>query len=100
MQTELVFHMERMVDKMKQHIIFECETCGKQSENREEIMKCEVAHLGLTISEKQEWESLKERVRYSSSVVSRTKNEETDKAFDEAVETLLAFEKEHRIKER
>ena len=85
---------------MKQHIIFECETCGKQSENREEIMKCEAVHLGLTITEKQEWESLKERVRYASSVVSRTKNEETDKAFDEAVETLLAFEKEHRIKER
>ena len=96
----LVFHMKRMVDEMKQHIIFECETCGKQSENREEIMKCEAAHLGLTITEKQEWESLKERVRYASSVVSRTKNEETDKAFDEAVETLLAFEKEHRIKER
>ena len=89
-----------MVDEMKQHIIFECETCGKQSENREEIMKCEAAHLGLTITEKQEWESLKERARYAGAVASRTKNEETDKAFDEAVETLLAFEKEHRIKER
>ena len=100
MQTELVFHIERMVDEMKQHIIFECETCGKQSENREEIMKCEAAHLGLTIAEKQEWESLKERARYAGSVVSRTKNKETDKAFDEAVETLIAFEKEHGIKER
>lgn len=85
---------------MKQHIIFECETCGKQSENREEIMKCEAAHLGLTIAEKQEWESLKERARYAGVVVSRTKNEETDKAFNEAIETLLAFEKEHKIKER
>ena len=85
---------------MKQHIIFECETCGKQSENREEIMKCEAAHLGLTIAEKQEWESLKERVRYAGVVVNRTKNEETDKAFNEAIETLLAFEKEHKIKER
>ncbi|WP_242861240.1 hypothetical protein [Acetivibrio ethanolgignens] len=36
-----------MVDEMKQHIIFECEICGKQSENREEIMKCEAAHLGM-----------------------------------------------------
>lgn len=83
---------------MKRHIIYECETCGKRSEDREEIMKCEAAHLKLTVQEKQEWESLKERARYAGSVVSRTKNEETDKAFDEAIKALLAFEKEHRIK--
>lgn len=85
---------------MKKHIIYECETCGKQSENREEIMECEAAHLGLTIAEKQEWESLKEHARYAGAVVSRTKNDETEKAFDEAVEALIAFEKEHSIKER
>lgn len=85
---------------MKQYIIYECETCGKRSDDREEIMKCEAAHLGLTISDKQEWESLKERVRYAGAVVNTTKNEETDKAFDEAIETLIAFEKEHGIKER
>ena len=89
----------RKEKSMKQHIIYECETCGKQSKDREEIMKREATHLGLTIAEKQEWESLKERVRYASAVVSSTKNEETDKAFDEAIETLLAFEKEHGIKE-
>ena len=49
---------------MKQHIIYECEKCGKQSKNREEIMICEAAHLGLTIAEKQEWEQLKDKVRY------------------------------------
>ena len=65
----------------------------EQSENREEIMKCEAAHLGLTISEKQECESLKERVRYTGAVVGTTKNEQTDKVFDDAIEKLLAFEK-------
>lgn len=84
---------------MKQHIIYECETCGKHSEDREEIMKCEAAHLGLTIAEKQKWELLKERARYAGSVVSKTKNEQTDKAFDEAIEKLLMFEKEHRIRQ-
>ena len=36
---------------MKQHIIYECEKCGKQSKDREEIMICEAAHFGLTVAE-------------------------------------------------
>lgn len=46
---------------MKQHIIYECEKCGKQSREREEIMICEAAHFGLTIAQKREWERLKIR---------------------------------------
>ena len=84
---------------MKQYTVYVCETCGYESRDVEDMRKHEASHLGLTITEKQEWESLKDHVRYASSVVSRTKNEETDKAFDEAVEALIAFEKEHRIKE-
>lgn len=37
---------------MKQNIIYECEKCGKQSKDREEIMICEASHLGLTVVEK------------------------------------------------
>ena len=85
---------------MNQHIIYECKTCRKKSENKEDILECEAAHLGLTIAEKKTYDFLKDRVKNASSVVSRTKNEETDKAFNEAIETLLAFEKEHKIKER
>lgn len=82
---------------MKQHIIYECETCGKQSKDREEIMKCEASHLGLTIAEMQEWKRLKEDARHAGVVVGTTKNEQTDKAFDNAIKKLLAFEKEHGI---
>lgn len=39
---------------MKQYIIYECEKCGKQSKDRNEIMMCEAAHFGLTVTEKQE----------------------------------------------
>lgn len=74
---------------MKQYIIYECEACGKQSKDREEIMNCESSHLGLTIAEMQEWEKLKEDVRYASSVVGTTKNEQTNKAFDEKIEKLF-----------
>lgn len=84
--------------KMKVYTIFECEKCGKKSSNRVEIMECEASHLGLTVVEKQEWERLKEDVRYSGSVVSTTKNEMTDKDFDEAIKRVMDFEKEHGIK--
>lgn len=82
---------------MKQHIIYECDACGKQSKDRVEIMKCEALHLGLTIAEMQEWRNLKENARYAGTVVGTTKNEQTDKAFDESIEKLLVFEKEHGI---
>ena len=82
---------------MKQHIIYECKTCGKKSENKEDILECEAAHLGLTIAEKKTYDFLKERAEYAGSVVSRTKTEETDKTFDKAIEELLAFEKEFGI---
>lgn len=84
---------------MKQHIIYEREKCGKQSKDREKIMICEAAHLGLTIAEKQEWEQLKEKVRYKSAIVSSCKNEQTDKEFDDAIEELMEFKKLHEIKE-
>ena len=85
---------------MRQHIIYECEKCGKQSKDREEIMMCEAAHLGLTIAEKQEWEQLKEKVRYKSEIVSSCKNEQTDKEFDDAIAELMEFEKLHDIEEK
>ncbi len=84
---------------MKQHIIYECEHCGKQSEDREKIMECEAAHFGLTIAEKQEWEQLKVKVRYTSAIVSSCKNEQTDKEFDDAIAELMGFEKKHGIGE-
>ena len=41
---------------------------------------------------------MKSFVNYMGSVVSHTKNEATDKAFDDAIQNLLDFEKEHGIK--
>lgn len=84
---------------MKQHIIYECEKCGKQSKVIEEIIICEAAHFGLTVAEKQEWESLKEKVRHKSAIVSSCKNEQTDKEFDDAIAELMDFEKLHGIEE-
>lgn len=83
---------------MKEIIYFKCETCGKLSEDRKEILQCEASHYGLTIAEKQEWDNLKEECRYVSATVSRTNNEETRKGFDSAIEKCMQFEKQHNIK--
>lgn len=82
---------------MKQIIYFKCETCGKLSKDREEILQCEASHCGLTVAEKHEWDNLKEKCRYAGATVSRTNNEETRKEFDSAIERCMNFEREHNI---
>lgn len=60
-------------------------------------MKCEASHFGLTVIEMREWKNLKENAKHAGTVVGTAKNEQTDKAFDEAIEKLLAFEQEHNL---
>ena len=83
---------------MKQYTVYVCETCGYESKNAKEVMQHEADHLGLTVKEKEQYRALKSFAAYMGSVVSHTKNEATDKAFDDAIQNLLNFEKEHGIK--
>lgn len=83
---------------MKQYTTYICEKCNKESRSAEEIRECEAAHLGLTSDKKLMYDALKEIVRRRSYTVSVTKNEKTDKDFDDAINDLLKFEKEHGIK--
>ena len=85
---------------MKQIICFKCENCGKLSDDREEILKCEASHYGLTVAEKREWDNLKEECRYAGAIVSKTNNEEMRKKFDSAIERCMNFEREHNIESR
>lgn len=85
---------------MKQYIVYVCETCGYESRNAKEIMQHESTHLGLTVEEMEQYRALKSFAAYMGSVVSRTKNEATDKAFDDAIQNLLDFEQEHGIEAR
>lgn len=82
---------------MKEIIYFKCETCGKLSEDRKEILQCEASHYGLTVAEKQKWDNLKEECRCAGATVSRINNEETRKEFDSAIEKCMNFEREHNI---
>lgn len=85
---------------MKEIIYFKGETCGKIHEDREEILQCEASHYGLTVAEKQEWDSLKEECRYASATVCRTNNEETRKELGSAIEKCMNFERQHNIENR
>ena len=82
---------------MKRKSYYVCEICGKQSEDREEIMTCEAAHYGLSIAEKQQWEKLKKECRVVSYAVNACCNEHTNQAYEEAIENCLQFEKEHHL---
>lgn len=62
-----------------------------------DIMACEAAHLGLSAGEKLKYDILKEVTARRGAAVSITKNDETERAFDEAIRELLAFEKQHNI---
>lgn len=74
-----------------------CEVCGKESDNSEEIRKCEASHQGLTLDEAKQHNELIKAAEKCGRVVSITKNAETNKDFDNAVEKLLVFEKEHNL---
>ena len=82
---------------MKQYTIYECETCGRRSEDQAEIIACEAAHIGLTVAENHEWENLKRRCQDTARTVSYTNNEMTQKAFDDSIEALIQFEQVHAL---
>lgn len=75
--------------------VYICETCGKQSFNKDEILCCEAAHLGLTADEMSEWEGLKSQVHLYQRM-SRTNNEAT-MSLRWITAALGAFERRHHL---
>lgn len=72
-----------------------CEHCGKESEDKDEVLFCEAQHLGLTIDEKRQYDHLEAKVAQWSNVVARTNNEATRSALDSVITELLVFEVQH-----
>lgn len=85
---------------MRQYIMYVCEICGYESKDAEEVKEHEAAHMNLTTEEARQYKILKSYAAYMGSVVSRIKNEETEQKFDEAIQNLLDFEKEHGISKK
>ena len=83
---------------MKLYTVYVCGTCYKESRNRDEILLCEARHMKLeTLEEYCEWQRLGKEVSRHGAACSVTKNEETEAAFDAAIEAQLAFERKHRM---
>ena len=83
---------------MKQYTVYVCETCGYESRDVEDMRIHEASHLGLTVKEMETYRAMKSFAAYMGSVVANRNNEETRNKFDESVEKLVTFEKEHEIK--
>lgn len=82
---------------MRMYQMYVCEHCGKESLSHDAIEECEAAHMGLTMAEKRILDALKSAAKYFGSIVSRTNNEKTRAAYDDAIEKLVSFEQSHGI---
>ncbi len=82
---------------MRMYQMYVCSYCGRESQDGDEIESCEARHFGLTVKEKHEWDVLKANAKYCGSVVYDTNNEETRKAYDDAIHKLCEFEQLHKL---
>ena len=82
---------------IKTRIIYICETCGNESENKDKILACEASHYGLTPIEKQEWDRIETKVMMLERADCKTNSRNSRDALDSAVTELLAFETAHGI---
>lgn len=83
---------------MKSYIVYECENCGKTSKNKEDIIRCEASHINVSLETMLMWKTLQQKVKYFSSAMLNHCNDQTRFDYDNAVEQLVAFEKENNIK--
>ena len=83
---------------MKQYTVYVCETCGYESRDVEDMRIHEASHLGLTLKEMETYKAMKSFAVYMGSVIANRKNEETERKYDEAIQVVIDFEKEHGIK--
>lgn len=82
---------------MKSYIMYVCEICGFESKDDKEVEKCEREHYGLTEEEMKHYKKLKADSAHAGAVLYSTNNEKTRKEFNDAIENLIKFEKEHNI---
>lgn len=82
---------------MRKSIIYICETCGKQSFDATEIIKCECKHLGITPDILTEWKRLNDKAMKAGQTLYYTKNEQNDAIFDKVTKELVDFMKKYNL---
>lgn len=85
---------------MKTRIIYSCDVCGFECENRDVVLDCELEHLGITRDIYREWLSLIKDVEQKCWLAGHSHNVRTEKASDETISALINFEKEHKLEGR
>ena len=76
---------------------YQCEKCQKIYPTSHEAFLCESGHYGLTVEEYGQWLALKKLAEDAGRMAGITKSEKTEAAFDDAVQKLLSFEREHHL---
>ena len=82
---------------MRKKVVYVCEHCKGEFLNADDALKCEAGHLNLTLEEYNEYLSLLEKEKYCGIKISCTKNEHTEKEFEEAIKNVIDFKKKHNI---
>lgn len=82
---------------MKQITLYECELCKFTSQDRLEVLRHEADHYHLTPEQYQHWRHLCHNAARAGYAADRKKNPQTDKAFDEACQTLADFEEKFNL---
>ena len=82
---------------MKVRTFYQCEYCWSEYQSAKEAYKCEADCLKLTMEEYKEYVDMLNRAKTAGYIVSRTKNTDTEKLFDDCIKELVDFEEKHHI---
>lgn len=82
---------------MRTIILHICDVCGCNYITPLGAQECEADCLGITVSELEEYEELKDKMKYACSRTTITNNERTRAAEEAAIKAVIEFEKAHNI---
>lgn len=83
---------------MRTVTIHKCETCDFQTTDERACLAHEAEmHYGITLDDYEKWKELTKKAEHAGWEVSNFRNPKTLKAFDDAIDELIAFEDERRL---
>lgn len=82
---------------MKQKIVYCCDVCGQQFDDKEQAVRHEALHYNLTPSGYADWKELCHKAALAGQRVSISKNPETESVFDRAIKEVCAFERQYGL---
>lgn len=83
---------------MRQYTVYVCETCGYEDTNANNMELHEAIHLGLTANQLREYKALKAHAIHMENILYGNDNDETRRAYNQAVDQVTQFEIAHNIK--